>query len=318
MPSAILVICPTVDGGALAEALHERLAAAGSEPVSLEVANGELALRDDVVALVTGGRRVTADELDRLPALRAVITASTGWDHLDLGQLGARGILAAAVADYCSDEVADHALAAVLSLWRGLPALARSVADGGWDAHAAGPLRRIAGSRLGIVGLGRVGRRLAAGAQALGIEVAACDPPLPEAEFERCGVRRDDLDGLLRFSDALSLHLPLGAGEAPLIGERELSLMREGAVLVDVARAQLVDLDALAAGLARGRPAAALLDVWPDEPPAPGDARLRAPNLVVTPHAAWYSPGSEQRLYERTADALAAVLAGREPDGRLV
>jgi D-3-phosphoglycerate dehydrogenase len=148
--------------------------------------------------------------------------------------------------------------------------------------------------------------------------VAACDPLLPAAEFERCGVRRDDLDGLLCWGDALSLHLPLAAGEAPLIGGRELGLMRDGAVLVDVARAQLVDLDALAAGLARGRPAAALLDVWPEEPPAPGDARLRTPNLVVTPHAAWYSPDAERRLYARTADALAAVLVGRDPDGRLV
>jgi D-3-phosphoglycerate dehydrogenase len=273
----------------------------------------------DVVALLVGTEvRVEAEELERLPSLRVVATCSVGFDHVALAEARRRGIWVCNVPDYCSEEVADHSIALVLALLRGLVELDRAVRAGGWNHAAAGTLRRFAGTRLGVVGFGRTGRGVAARGLALGFEVWAADPAIPAEAIAAAGVRPAALDELLGACDAVSLHLPLTPETEGLIGAREIACMPAGAVLVDTAREQLVDTAALVRALDTGHLGGAALDVLAVEPPTPAAPAPQAPGLVVTPHAAWYSAEAEEAVYRRPVLAVRAVLEGREPPDAVV
>jgi D-3-phosphoglycerate dehydrogenase len=272
----------------------------------------------ECVALVTSsGTPIGVQDAAALPALRTVVTASVGHNHLDVAGLGARGIATFSVPGYCSNEVADHALASVLALWRGIPRLDLDRRAGVWDLVAEAGLRRIAGSTLGIVGVGRIGSQLAQRAQALGMTVLGYDPLLDDEAVRARAATPSSLDDLLRASHAVSLHLALAPATTGLIGARELALLQPWTVLVNVSRAGLVDLSALADGLRAGRPFAAAFDVWDSEPPLAQDPRLDVPNLILTPHIAYASEQAERALLEGAADAVRAGLEGRTAEGRL-
>lgn len=273
---------------------------------------------DDVAALLVGTDvRVREEDFGRLPALRVVATCSVGFDHIAFEEAERRGIWVCNVPDYCVDEVADHSLALVLALLRGVVELDRSVRAGRWDWTAAGQLRRARGTRLGVVGFGRIGRAVAERAAALGFEVWASDPLVSPESISATGARAVPLGKLLSSCEAVSLHLPLTAETDGLIGEAELALMPQGAVLVDTARAQLVDLDALLRALESGRLGGAALDVLPAEPPTRDHPAPEAPRLVITPHAAWYSAEAEEAAYRRPVLSVRAVFEGREPEGAI-
>jgi D-3-phosphoglycerate dehydrogenase / 2-oxoglutarate reductase len=257
-----------------------------------------------VVALVTGDVPIGEAEIAGYPSLRAAVTCSVGTDHLDTDALARCGIAVRNTPTYCTEEVSDHALACVLAGWRGLWRLGQSVRAGAWHYAAAGTLRRFDRSRLGIVGLGRIGRSVARKAGSLGIQVVAHDPHLTEAD----GIPLLELAELLTTSDAVTLHAPGAPGARPLIGAAELALMPPHAVLVNLARPGLVDLDAVLQALEEGRLAGAAWDVWPQEPPAAGDPRLATPGLVVTPHAAWFSAEADRAWLEEAVAALRSTL----------
>lgn len=269
----------------------------------------------DVVGLLVGpDYPVSEADLERLPALQVVATCSVGYDHIAVEAATRRGIWVCNVPDYCVDEVADSSLALLLALIRGVVALDRSVRAGRWDDHAAGPLRRVADVRLGVIGFGRIGRALASRALALGVEVWATDPLVPDEVVAATGVRPAALDELLRSCTAFSLHLPLTPETDGLLRRRELALMPRGSLLVNTARGRLVDLDALLEALASGHLAGAALDTLPVESPTPEAPAPLAPTLIVTPHAAWYSEGAEEAVYRRSALSVRAALEGSAPD----
>ncbi|MEO8290097.1 MAG: C-terminal binding protein [Gaiellaceae bacterium] len=269
---------------------------------------------DDVAGLLVGpDQQVGAAELERLPALQVVATCSVGYDHVDVGAATARGIWVCNVPDYCVDEMADSSLALLLALLRGVVALDRGVRAGGWDHTVAGPLRRLRGTRLGIVGFGRIGRALAVRASALGFEVWATDSDVPDEEITAAGVRAATLEELLGACEAISLHVPLTPGTHGLIGAAELALLPRGAVLVNTARAALVDMDAVLGCLETGQLGGAGFDVLPVEPPTEAAPAPEAPTLIVTPHAAWYSPETEEAAYLRPIVAVREALAGQRP-----
>jgi D-3-phosphoglycerate dehydrogenase / 2-oxoglutarate reductase len=268
----------------------------------------------EAVALLVGTEvRVEAADLERLPSLRVVATCSVGFDHIALEESGRRGVWVCNVPDYCVEEVADHTIALVLALLRGVVELDRDVRAGGWNHAAAGTLRRFAGTRLGVVGFGRTGQAVAARGLALGVEVWAADPAVPAERIAAAGARPARLDELLAACEAVTLHLPLTPETEGLIGARELARMPAGAVLVDTARERLVDTGALVRALEEGHLGGAALDVLALEPPTDEAPAPLAPRLVVTPHAAWYSAEAEEAVYRRPVLAVRAVLEGREP-----
>jgi D-3-phosphoglycerate dehydrogenase len=274
---------------------------------------------DDAVALLVGTDvRVEPEDMERLPSLRVVATCSVGFDHVALEEARRRGIWVCNVPDYCVEEVADHTIALVLALLRGVVELDRDVRAGGWNHAAAGTLRRFAGTPLGVVGFGRTGRAVAARALALGFEVWATDPAVPAEAIAAAGARPARLGELLAACAAVTLHLPLTPETEGLIGARELARLSAGAVLVDTAREQLVDTRALVRALEEGRLGGAALDVLAVEPPTPEAPVPQAPRLVVTPHAAWYSAEAEEAVYRRPVLAVRAVLEGREPPDAVV
>jgi D-3-phosphoglycerate dehydrogenase len=272
---------------------------------------------DDVVGLLVWNP-VTASDMNRLPALQVIATCSVGFDHIDAETAAKRGIWVCNVPDYCIEEMADSTLALLLALLRGVVALDRSVRSGDWDDHAAGPLPRLRGTRLGIIGFGRIGRAVAARALAVGMEVWAADPVIAAGEMTSAGVTPAAPDDLLRSCAAVTLHMPLTKETKRMIGGRELALMPEGAFLVNTARAGLVDSAALMIALESGHLGGAALDVLDVEPPTGEQPAPVHPRLIVTPHAAWYSPRSEQEVYRRAALAVRALLEGTEPDGAVI
>lgn len=272
---------------------------------------------DDVVGLLVW-HPVSAADMQRLPSLKVIATCSVGFDHIDVAAAERRGVWVCNVPDYCVDEMADSTLALLLALLRGVVTLDRSVRSGAWDVYAASPLARLRGTRLGVIGFGRIGRAVAQRALALGMEVWATDPVVAPREISASGVRPAALDELLASCTAVTLHVPLTEHTHGLISERQLALMSRGSFLVNTARSGLVDMDALLAALESGHVGGAAVDVVPREPPTPQHSAPRHPRLIVTPHAAWYSPDSEREVYRRATLAVRAVLEGRAPEGSVV
>jgi D-3-phosphoglycerate dehydrogenase / 2-oxoglutarate reductase len=269
---------------------------------------------DDVVGLLSWAP-VTEVDLEGLPSLRVIATPSVGFDHIDVEAATRRGVWVCNVPDYCVEEMADHALALLLALVRGVVELDRSVRAGGWSHDASGPLLRISDVRLGIIGFGRIGRALASRARAVGMAVAAHEPLLSDEQIDAEGVRPATLVDLLRSSTAISLHALLTPETRGLIGSHELELLPAGAYVVNVSRGGLLDTEALLAALASGHLGGAALDVLDVEPPSRHSPAPEAARLVVTPHAGWYSEAAEDAVHWRAAESVRDALQGRRPPG---
>ncbi|MDI9950928.1 MULTISPECIES: C-terminal binding protein [Rhodococcus] len=299
-----------------AEELSDSLAAAG---ISADVVHqSEFPSGPGVIALLVGPENTGLQprHLSDLPDLRLLSATSAGYDHLPVSAAHERGLWVTRAVDYCTEEVADHALALTLGLLRSTHALDRSVHAGGWDVTAAPP-RRIAGTVLGLYGFGRIAAAFALRARALGMTVLVSGRGLGDraGELTAAGIEVVGFEELLRRSDVLSLHVPLTSETRGLIDERALAAMKRGGYLVNVSRGGLVDHDALGAALRSGQLAGAAVDVLPNEPPAQDDPILQIPNLVITPHAAWYSPQVARTLAQQSARNVAAVLTGTSPVG---
>jgi D-3-phosphoglycerate dehydrogenase len=254
-----------------------------------------------------------AEVIGALDRCRVIARYGIGIDTIDLAAATRKGIVVTNVPDYCIDEVSDHALALILSLVRGVVRLDRSVHAGAWSPNEARPLHRIAGRTLGLVGFGRIARRLAVKATALGFRVVATDPFVSAQAMQDAGVGYRDLHALLAESDVVSLHAPLTDESRHLIGAPELARMKRGAVLVNTSRGPLVDIAALRDALAGGSLGGAGLDVLETEPPDPDDPLLGRADVVVTPHASFYSEESIVELQRKAAEQVVAALAGERP-----
>jgi D-3-phosphoglycerate dehydrogenase len=284
---------------------------AGLETIICELRDGLPQEPGVVAVLVPPEVPVGADQLRGLPDLRVVVATSTGYDHLDLAAISAAGAWATHCAGYCDDEVADHTIAFALDLLRGVTLLDRSVRAGHWNVMEVPP-RRIAGSVLGIIGLGRIGREVAYRAAALGMRVLAADPVVT-GDAVPDGVELMELEELLGAVDVLTVHAPLTPQTRGMIGAAQLAAMRPDASLINCARAALIDRDALGAALQSGRLAGCALDVLEHEPPSDDEPELGWPRTLINPHAAWYSPQSAREPYRRAGEAVGAVLSGAEP-----
>jgi D-3-phosphoglycerate dehydrogenase len=246
---------------------------------------------------------------------RCVIIAryGIGLDTIDLDEATAKGIVVTNVPDYCIDEVSDHALALLMSLARGVTLLDRRVRSGSWTSTDARPIHRLRGRTLGLVGFGRIARALAAKVAPLGFRVVTHDPFVPDEAVRDAGAEPATLEELLVAADVVSIHAPLTPDSRHLIGEAELAMMKPGAILINTSRGPLVDLDALRAALAEDRLGGAGLDVLEVEPPAADDPLLHRDDVIVTPHAAFYSEESLEELQRKAVEQVIEALAGRTP-----
>ncbi|MEO7131643.1 MAG: C-terminal binding protein [Dermatophilaceae bacterium] len=243
----------------------------------------------DADALLLGYAGVDRALLGELRSLRLVATQSVGYEMVDVDACRERGIWVTNVPDAATEEVATHALAMTLALLRGLPLLARDVRSGRWDGTLH-ELRRPSEVTVGVVGLGRIGRRYVEYVRPIVGRVVGYDPFVRAMD----GVQWLDLDEVMRVSDVVSLHLPLSEETRALIDDRRLGLLRRGAMIINVARAGLIDHDALLDRLDAGHISGAALDVLPEEPPRPDDRLVHHPSVLVTPHSAYLSAASSR------------------------
>ena len=267
------------------------------------------------VILCGSSPRFDRSTLERLRC-RGIVRYGIGTDSIDLAAAADLGIPVARVSDYGTEAVSFHAVALALAGMRRLTGADRIVQRGGWGFAELRPLHLPSATTAGIVGYGRIGRATAALFKGLGFDVVAFDAfaPVPR---EPGGVRAaGSLEQLLSGADVVSLHVP--GGQAPLLDRARLSLLREGSILVNTARGQLIDEQALVEGMAAGRPAIAALDVFAAEPPDLRRFAAVADRLIVTPHMAWYTEESERRLRQQAAEEAARLLRGERPQDPVV
>ncbi|XP_076293858.1 C-terminal binding protein isoform X3 [Lasioglossum baleicum] len=282
----------------------------------------EKVLNEAVGALMWHTIILTKEDLEKFKTLRIIVRIGSGVDNIDVKAAGELGIAVCNVPGYGVEEVADTTLCLILNLYRRTYWLANMVREGkkftGPEQvrEAATGCARIRGDTLGIVGLGRIGSAVALRAKAFGFTVIFYDPYLPDGIEKSLGLNRVyTLQDLLFQSDCVSLHCTLNEHNHHLINEFTIKQMRPGAFLVNTARGGLVDDDALAAALKQGRIRAAALDVHENEPYNVFQGPLKdAPNLLCTPHAAFYSDASCTELREMAASEIRRAIIGRIPD----
>ncbi len=253
---------------------------------------------------------ITSSVINSLPRCKVIARYGVGVEVIDVEAATQRGIAVCNVPGYCQEEVSDHACAMMLALARKLEPLQRSVRQGSWDLASAGPIKRLTGQVLGLLGFGRIARLVARKMRGFGMKIIAHDPHVSGEEIEREGVQPADLRDLLARSDFLSLHVPLTDQTEHLLGDKELRELKQGAFLINTSRGRLVDENALCQVLREGRLGGAALDVLEIEPAAAGHPLLAMQNVIITPHAAFYSDASMVELKRQAARAVARTLTG--------
>jgi D-3-phosphoglycerate dehydrogenase / 2-oxoglutarate reductase len=256
---------------------------------------------------------MTARVIEKLKRCKIIARYGIGVDNVDLAAATKAKILVTNVPDYCIDEVSDHALALLLALARRLTAADGAVKAGGWDVVAHAGIRRLRGQTLGLLGFGKIAKALASKVEPLGMKVLVYDPYLDPALIAQHGVEAVSLDRLLAEADTVSIHVPLSPETRNIVGKRELARMKPTAFLINTSRGGIVDEQVIAVALKEGRLGGAALDVLSVEPP-PADHPLRqAPNVILTPHLAFYSRESVIELQTKAAEEVARALKGEPP-----
>jgi D-3-phosphoglycerate dehydrogenase len=282
--------------------------------------------RGDAGALAAACREADAILTDYVPFGRGVLAelsrcriisvAATGWDCVDVAAAAERGIRVSAVGEYCTNEVADHALALMLALARRLRDYDRQVQGRfSWNWNEIEGAIRLSGRTLGLVGFGRIGQAVCRRALAFGLTVLACDPRVAAGEVSRHGAEPVELDALLARADIVSLHSNLDAGSRGLLDRAAFAKMCRRPLLINVARGALIVEADLAAALDAGLVAGAALDVLTEDSP---DLRhhplVGRDDVLLTPHVAFYSEEALADLWRISAQNITAFLEGRPDD----
>ncbi len=263
--------------------------------------------------LIVALQPIDAASLERMPNCRVVTRLGVGYDNIDVPAATARGVRVTYCPDYGVHEVSTHAITLMLVMARNMDALLAASRAGKWDYTAMGTMPRLQEQVLGVLGFGRIGRATADKGKGLGMKVLAHDPMIPADAIAAQGIEPTDFVTLLQRSDYISLHIPSLPATRHLIDAAALAQMKSTVRLINTARGALIDEDALRVALRQGRIAGAALDVFHTEPPPPDHPLLHEPNVIVTPHAAWYSEAAKRDMRVRCAQDVIHVLAGEEP-----
>jgi D-3-phosphoglycerate dehydrogenase len=265
------------------------------------------------VALIHRQGFVSAAVMDAAaPRLEVISRHGAGFDGIDVEAARARGLTVARAAGANSRQVAEHAMAMILSLMKDMPSLAEGMRRGLWEKNTR-VSRDVAGTTLGVVGYGAIGSKVARLADAFGIRVLAFDPLLPGHALPGPGERVAELDTLLSQSQVLTLHCPLDDTTRGMIGATEMARLPQGAILVCTARGGIVDEQAVTAALDAGHLAWAGLDVFSKEPLDSASPLRAHPRVLATPHLAATTPRGAAAMATAAAESVIAVLAGRHP-----
>ena len=276
----------------------------------IELVAAQCKTEDEVIAASVGCRGlllqyapVNVKVFSARPAISVVSRIGVGVDTINLADARAAGVWVANSPDYGVGEVATHALALVLTLLRHIALYDRDVKNGTWHYTSAGPMRRVSDMTLGILGLGRIGKRMAHIGRNCFRRVIACDPHIIDGDFPAY-VERVDLMHLFHDADAISLHVPLNDETSGMVNSSLLNIMKPASVLVNTARGAVVNIDDLCLALAANRLDGVALDVLPVEPPSRNHPLFNDPRVLLTPHAAFYSVESERELRRKAAQNL--------------
>ncbi len=272
-------------------------------------------LATDADAIMTCFAHVTENVVRAAEKCVVIGRFGVGVDNISVSTATELGIAVTYVPDYCVDEVSDHVMALLHTWNRKIALFDRSVRENGWGSQPLTMrMMRLRGKTIGIVGFGRIGRAVAAKAQAFGLNVLASDPIVSKETVEAAGGRLVDLQTLLSEADFVSLHTPLTESTRNLIGWDELSVMKPDSFLINAARGPLVDEEALWEALTSGSIAGAGLDVMVDNVPSSDHPLLSLDNIIVTPHVAFFSQESTLELEQRAAGEVVKVMLGEMPD----
>jgi phosphoglycerate dehydrogenase-like enzyme len=257
------------------------------------------------------GPLVTAAVVSQLKKCRAIIRNGVGYDSVDVAAAAQAGIPVCNVPDYGTEEVADHAIALTLALYRQLFALDAEAKRLGWRLNVASKMRRLRTQTFGVIGLGRIGTAAALRAKAFGFRVVFHDPYVPVGTHKALGLERiNSLEEILKISDTISIHCPLTKETRAMIGEKQIALMKPGSFLVNTARGDIVQKAPVFAALRSGHLAGAGLDVVENEP-LRTEEEAATPNLICTCHAAFCSPEGMIEMRSTSAKIARAAVTGQ-------
>jgi len=291
-----------LEGRAIIDAFETTLA----EPAALAA---RLAPYEIVVA-IRERTRFTAAVIERLPALKLIALAGRWTGQVDLGAAAARGVVVTET-DGSAVNAFEHTVALMMALVRRVPQEDRAMRAGKWQTPPLGV--DMAGKTLGVIGLGKIGGKMAAFGRLLGMRVLASGITLTDERAAAAGATRVDLETLLRESDVVTVHLRLSDTSRGLITARHLGLMKPTAFLVNTARGPIVDESALVEALRARRIAGAALDVFDIEPMPVGHPLLALDNVVLTPHLGFVTAEGYAVFFGQAVEAILAFLDGKTP-----
>ena len=295
------------------------------EGIGYEVVAGQcktaeevLDLSRDAEAVMVQWAPVTREVIEGLENCRIIIRYGIGVDNVDLTAAKEKGIPVCNVPDYCIQEVADHAVALALSLGRQLLINDRRVRDGVWKITPPKPMPAFREMKFATVGYGRIAREVLKRAAVFGFQKATCDPFVKAEAIQKDNTIPMSLEQLFEQADIISLHSPLNKETHHLINESSLGKMKSNALLINTSRGGLVDADALADAISKGKIAGAGIDVFEQEP-LPAEHPLRkCENVILTSHTAWYSESSIPELQLKATEEAIRGLTGQPLTSRVV
>lgn len=271
----------------------------------------------DCDAVITGFAPIDEKAIDAMRNCKIISVQATGWNFVAHEYAKSRGIAVSAIGEYCTKEVADHTIMLMLALRKRLPYLQRRVnVEKVWETATLETLgiKGVWGQTLGIVGLGKIGKAVAARAKAFGMEVIACDPFIPDSDFEKAGVKKVDIEYLLANSDVVSSHMDLNNTNERYFDAEKFAMMKKQPIFLNVSRGGEVDEDAMLAALESGQILAVGLDVLTSESPELESCPfIGREDCIVTPHSAFYSDDSIEAC-ERISVLNAVNYINGEPD----
>ncbi|PZE20602.1 C-terminal binding protein [Paenibacillus xerothermodurans] len=281
----------------------------------VELVPAQCRTEDDVIevcrdadALINQYAPISRKVIEALRNCKVITRYGVGVNTIDLDAATEKGICVANVPDYCMDEVADHALALLLSWTRKVTLANRHVKNGNWDFKVTQPIYRLRGRTIGLVGFGKIPQALAEKVKPLGLQVLAYDPFFPKEVAEQKGVQLVELDELCSQSDYISVHAPLMEATRGMIGENQFSLMKKDAIIINTSRGPVINESALVKALQSGLIGGAALDVLEEEPMVKDHPLLSMDNVILTPHVAWYSEEAAEEMRSKAAAGIIDVL----------